>query len=560
MRLIVVSTLAVLVASAAFLVTLDFSSLSGLPGLSPVVILVISDLGQLLAAGFACLGCAVAARRVSGRLRRAWALLSAGTGAWAGGQMIWTTYEVALDRQVPFPSLADVGFLAFPLLAAAGLVVWLGASQDQLLARGRDLMDGLIIACSVAAISWITVLGAVVEAGASGSAATLALSIAYPVGDVVLAALVLLHLSRARREDRATLVMLAAGLCGFALADSLFVYLTSTSTYSSADLISSGGWFAGFAFVGAAGFSVSHAPSRPSPREVDRPADRTWSQLLLPYVSLVVAATAVASRAFARDSSLAPDLAMGTVLIGLVLGRQLLAMVDNHRLVLALSEASAQLEHQALHDTLTGLPNRALFADRLDHALRRPTALVSVLFCDLDDFKLVNDKLGHEAGDAMLGVVARRLLACVRPTDTVARLGGDEFAILLDDSGDGHAVAERVMESMREEVEIRGTRVAMSISVGVAQSDSAEPDHTGGSSVPENRLTASPTPARRSADTSRGRADAGVARREESAALLMRLADQAMYAAKGASKGRVVNPTPHAGMFVNLATARPVTL
>ena len=112
-----------------------------------------------------------------------------------------------------------------------------------------------------------------------------------------------------------------------------------------------------------------------------------------------------------------------------------------------------ELEHQAFHDTLTGLPNRALFRNRVEHALvgrRRDQLPVAVLFLDLDDFKYVNDSLGHAAGDEVLQEVGRRLQDCMRPVDTAARLGGDEFAILIRDTeSELHSIeiASRVMSA-----------------------------------------------------------------------------------------------------------------
>jgi diguanylate cyclase (GGDEF)-like protein/PAS domain S-box-containing protein len=133
-----------------------------------------------------------------------------------------------------------------------------------------------------------------------------------------------------------------------------------------------------------------------------------------------------------------------------------------------------QLAHQAFHDPLTGLANRALFRDRVMHALtlaRRQGHAVTVLYLDLDDFKQVNDSLGHAEGDRLLALIAGRLRACARSTDTVARLGGDEFAILVEDTESAKS-AERLVERIREQMAFSFTLamgdVTISASVGSA--------------------------------------------------------------------------------------------
>jgi diguanylate cyclase (GGDEF)-like protein/PAS domain S-box-containing protein len=162
-----------------------------------------------------------------------------------------------------------------------------------------------------------------------------------------------------------------------------------------------------------------------------------------------------------------------------------------------------QLTHQAFHDPLTGLANRVLFLDRVAHALSlmtRHRQTLAVLFVDLDGFKNINDSLGHAAGDALLAVIARRLLTCVRTADTVARLGGDEFAFLIEDATDENsasAVAERVAEAVRQPIELEGTEVVITASIGITTADM-----------------------------------------EGSAADLLRDADMAMYVAKGRGKAR----------------------
>ena len=155
--------------------------------------------------------------------------------------------------------------------------------------------------------------------------------------------------------------------------------------------------------------------------------------------------------------------------------------------------------HEALHDALTGLPNRLLFMERLDRAARRSERRAdsfAVVLLDLDNFRVVNDSLGHTAGDELLVAVARRLSGCSRAEDTVARLGGDEFAFLLeriDSPADAARVAERALESLTSAIDISGYEVFTSASFGIALSDN-------GSTRPEYLL--------RSADLAMGRAKA----------------------------------------------------
>jgi len=135
---------------------------------------------------------------------------------------------------------------------------------------------------------------------------------------------------------------------------------------------------------------------------------------------------------------------------------------------------AAQRTHEATHDPLTGLANRALFRERVEAACRRaarPPGSVALLFLDLDNFKAINDSLGHTAGDRVLAVVAARLRAAVRPDDLVARFGGDEFTILLEhlsDAREASVVADRVVAGLRAPMVVDGRAVVVAASIGIA--------------------------------------------------------------------------------------------
>jgi diguanylate cyclase (GGDEF)-like protein len=137
----------------------------------------------------------------------------------------------------------------------------------------------------------------------------------------------------------------------------------------------------------------------------------------------------------------------------------------------------SQLKHEALHDMLTGLPNRALLLNRLEHALARfrrdMSHMFSVLFLDLDRFKIINDSVGHLVGDELLKEAGARIRACLREEDLVARLGGDEFAVLLEDiesDEDAPIVARRVIAALNEPIRVEGKELFTSASIGIAYS------------------------------------------------------------------------------------------
>jgi diguanylate cyclase (GGDEF)-like protein/PAS domain S-box-containing protein len=149
---------------------------------------------------------------------------------------------------------------------------------------------------------------------------------------------------------------------------------------------------------------------------------------------------------------------------------------------IARTETEAKIRHQALHDAVTGLPNRILFEDRLTRVLataRRHHRSLAVLFLDLDNFKRVNDSLGHSVGDEVLRTVARRMAGCIRMEDTLARFGGDEFVVLMPEihrPEDWSEVVDRISRALEEPLQTAGRQLVTSVSVGVAVGGSPHPE------------------------------------------------------------------------------------
>jgi diguanylate cyclase (GGDEF)-like protein/PAS domain S-box-containing protein len=219
--------------------------------------------------------------------------------------------------------------------------------------------------------------------------------------------------------------------------------------------------------LGCAPQLVQGRSLEPSVHPDDLPALRAYLEALRPGDEGLPHALRLrhADGAWRRAEAIGTDLRSDEHVSGLVLTVR--DVTERHSL-------EEQLVHQAFHDPLTGLANRALFRDRVDHALsraQRDPRPIAVLFLDLDNFKTINDSLGHPAGDALLQVAATRLGACLRAGDTAARLGGDEFAVLLEQLGDAEdaaRLAERILAAFREPWELDGHLLDVSASVGVA--------------------------------------------------------------------------------------------
>ncbi|MFZ4297448.1 putative bifunctional diguanylate cyclase/phosphodiesterase [Streptomyces cinereoruber] len=571
---------------------------------SPEAALFMGDFGLSAAALTAAVSCYLYARRHRDSARPAWLLFAFSSFMAAAGNAVWGWYEVVLRTEVPDFSVANLFFLLFAPPAIVGLLV-LAKKPANRAGWVCLALDTWLIGGSLLTLSWSLALARTAHVEGE-SVARAALSLAYPLLDIVLVSMVLvLHFRRSHANRSATNTAIAA-LALTVLCDALFTSPLLRENYASGQLLDAG-WFAGSLLLAYAPWGARRLPdaaaaaaaardpgldSRPvagslaaltpylaaavctlgilynvvEGRRVDRVVVLTGCAVVLALVvrqgimlldnialthelahkenhfrSLVQGSSDVimiaapngrlhyvspaASGVYGRDA----DELIGTELAALIHPEDLGAVVHEVRRFLAASPAEepttriecrfrsgrgnwlnvestvnrhqgglifnsrdvtervrlqAQLQHNAEHDPLTDLPNRALFTRRVRQALggrRASDSGTAVLFIDLDGFKGVNDRLGHQAGDELLVQAARRLQDSVRAGDTAARLGGDEFAaLILGDGGRDRAarrdqvqeIADRLRLTLSRPYRLDGgqeVRVAASIGVAFAE-------------------------------------------------------------------------------------------
>ncbi|GAB3168668.1 EAL domain-containing protein [Amycolatopsis stemonae] len=443
------------------------------------------DDAMQLGAGVGAVVCGIlSARRVRGHQRWWRVLVAIGMAGWSLGQCVWSWYQLVDGRGLPSPSLADVGYLSFPVFALAALFVLARARIRPDRERWQPaqwtahfgvavVLDGLIVTGSLFILTWTAALGQLVRATAPDKL-TWAVAISYPLSDlvIVVVAVLLVVFDRVDRPYRANLLLAAVGIVALACSDSVFAYLVSIGAESMKPW-SDGGFVLGPMFIA---FALLVTPGSRRRDDAGSAAGVDWWQLALPYVPVTAVALLITVQLVAGAGPDGVEVFVGVLVVFLVLARQLLSLLDNRLLLRRVYEGQQQLTHQAYHDPLTGLANRALFADRLDRAVESTGHPLVLIFVDLDDFKEVNDRFGHAGGDVLLHAVAQRLLSCVRAGDTVARLGGDEFAILLEGELDApQAVADRIQGVLRRPFAVHGTLVPVRASMGLVVPDPAEP-------------------------------------------------------------------------------------
>jgi len=371
----------------------------------------------MLAAGAAC----VARGILRERDRVAWILMGAAVCAWGIGDTIWT-FTVANDPTPPFPSIADIGFLAVYPPAYAAIVLLLRSRTGTL--RGSLWLDGVIGGLAVAALGTAVVFEAVLGT-IGGSPAAVATNLAYPLADLTLIALVVWALAVTGWKPGRTWGLIAAGLLVFSISDCLYLYETATSSYvygSPTDL----GWIAGGLLLAWAAWQPQ---SRSSAARVDG-----WPLLAAPAV---FGLAALGVFLYDHEHRINPlSLALASAAILAVIARMALTFAENMKMI-------AESRGEARTDPLTGLGNRRKLFDDLGPALNDPACDLVLVLYDLNGFKLYNDSFGHLAGDSLLARLGANLSQFVSGRGEAYRMGGDEFCIVVgnDDRETGLVIA-----------------------------------------------------------------------------------------------------------------------
>ncbi len=426
------------------------------------------------------------ARRNSGHSRLAgrapWYLLAAGQALFVTSDVLAYNYERLFGGPIPFPSIADPFHLAFYPFLVVGTLLLVRERGER---RDRSgLIDGAIVALALATLLWVYLIAPYAHNHSLSLLGKLT-SVAYPSMDILVLVVVARVAAGSHRREPAFAFLLSSAVV-LLLSDAIYGWKLQNGGDASGGLLDTG-WAIYYTLLGTAALHPSmRLLSTPGP-QMDGRLTRTRLAMLT-CASFAVPLVIVLREALHEPLYLYVLVGSSAAMFALVLLRMAGIFRRNEELALqmvALTEqnARARLQHQAFHDALTGLPNRALFRNRVEHALagqRRDRLPVAVLFLDIDEFKNVNDGLGHDAGDRVLQEVAARLADCMRPVDTAAHLGGDEFAILIHDTESemqAVEIAQRVMDSLQEAIVLAGPGygdgrdLSVAASVGIAFSD-----------------------------------------------------------------------------------------
>jgi diguanylate cyclase (GGDEF)-like protein len=395
------------------------------------------------------------------------------------GQIIWTLNENVLHVAVLFPSWADAGYLAaYPLALLA--ILFLPRQRRSPTSRMRIAFDAVIAMIGVVTFSWYFVLGPSIMHG-EGSMLGRLVGVIYPLCTLVLIfCLILLIVRNNQRAMRPVTYLLFLAFAVLTITDTIYNFQQLHGLYMTGSLLDLG-WPLGYLLLGLAAralYVLSQPQVTAQAKECERTAENAPWQILIPYAWVPTLGVLLLFIWRSGDhSTLVIGVVAGAVVVlSLVLVRQIVAVRELHTLYVnndALATANMQLEIQATHDALTGLPNRSFLQTRLEQEAqiaRTSNISAALLLLDLDRFKEVNDTLGHTVGDILLQKIGQRLQNHLYSTDLIARLGGDEFAIVLPATDAGGAVhaARTLIGALDFPILVDGHAFSIGGSIGIA--------------------------------------------------------------------------------------------
>jgi PAS domain S-box-containing protein len=300
------------------------------------VTVAVDDIGEGVAAGIAAVCCGLAARRSAGRLRVAWVLLGTSAGSWCLGEALWSLYEVGFGNALPYPSAADIGFVAAIPLSVAGILAFSHTPRGT--STGLRLwLEGSIVALALLFVAWELGLSQV-YAEAEDQFGERLLDLTYPVGDIVIGTVLVLAIRRATDEQQGRLFLILGGLAALSISDSAFAYLTATGNYGSIGSDLDAGWVIGYLMIASAAFWPAGSRDRPAE---EKPID-TW-QLVLPWIAILAAgltAVLAALEGHPFDTFLT---VLAGVLAALLMVSQVLAHRESLRLLIESRRSAATL-------------------------------------------------------------------------------------------------------------------------------------------------------------------------------------------------------------------------
>ena len=401
------------------------------------------------------LGTIVSIRIHRDRYQTPWILFALGQASFLTADVIYYWLETH-SNSVPFPSIADGFYLLMYPLVLGGLALKIRKNSTGT-KDWAGLIDAGIFGIALFSVLWVLVMDSYVPIAGQATSERL-ISLLYPVMDLaVLFMAIRLAVIIHRRHRALTLIILALG--SLVIADVQYGVLNAADAFKTGSIVDA--FWLGFYVLFA--LAALHPPMQGGIRSGSNQLERISNgRLVLMFVATLT--VPVIDLVWGTPSDRFVTLISSAVLFALMLGRVI-------GLVRTVERGRELLHREARHDPLTGLANRTQFTERTMTALQSGRDSVAILLIDLDDFKAVNDSMGHEAGDFALTEVAERVRKSVRDSDVVARLGGDEFAVLITktiDRQDAANSAARIIRALSEPLTILNRQVRVGASIGIA--------------------------------------------------------------------------------------------